>query len=158
VHIKRKVMSMFAGAALLVLPFVGLAGPAAADTACSPDADVCTVEQGVATPVGLVVVTVSAANVVTVQLTPTNPRTWVFGLPVSYPPGPPIVPGVGRTTIITTGGVVNIDTVVIPPGPPARLSLPNVAVISIHPPSPCRVAVNGFTVVFTPIIPPGPPA
>jgi hypothetical protein len=158
VHIKRMVISMFAGIALVVFPFVGLAGPAIADSACSVDANACTLGQGVATPAGLVVVTVSAGNVVTVQLTPVNPRTWVFGLPFSYPPGPPIVPGLQRITVITSGGAVNIDTVVIPPGPPARLSLPNLAVISLHPPSPCRVAVNGFTVVFTPTIPPGPPA
>jgi hypothetical protein len=37
-------------------------------------------------------------------------------------------------------------------------ALPDLAIVSIHPPSPCRVSISGTTVVFTPIIPPGPPA
>jgi hypothetical protein len=32
------------------------------------------------------------------------------------------------------------------------------AIVSIHPPSPCRVRTSGTTVTFTPIIPPRPPA
>ena len=35
--------------------------------------------------------------------------------------------------------------------------LPDLAIVSIHPPNPCRVKTTGTTVVFTPIIPPGPP-
>ncbi len=53
---------------------------------------------------------------------------------------------------------MNIDTFLIPPGPLGLFARPNLAIISIHPPGPCRVATSGTTVVFTPIIPPGPPA
>ena len=39
------------------------------------------------------------------------------------------------------------------------MAMPNLAIISIHPPGPCRVSTTGSTVTFTPIqIPPGPPA
>jgi hypothetical protein len=95
--------------------------------------------------------------VVTVHLDPIAPNTLVFGIPFAYPPGPPSLPGYTRTTISTTGGLVNIDTIQIPPGPPGRYAVPNLAVISIHPPSHCRARTTGTTVVFTPIIPPGPP-
>jgi hypothetical protein len=101
---------------------------------------------------------VTNTDVVTVTLTPTVANVVVFGIPVAVPPGPPAIPGYARTTIITAGGVINIDTITIPPGPPGRFALPDVAVISIHPPSPCRARTSGYTVTFTPVIPPGPPA
>lgn len=153
--------------ALLVLA-VGLAAglpaafapsPASAAFACDPGSDTCVVGQYTAqTPLGLVTVTVSAGSVVTVQLIPTDPSTLVFGIPVAVPPGPPGLPGYARTSITTAAGVVNIDTYLIPPGPPGRFALPSLAIVSFHPPSPCRVQTSGTTVVFTPIIPPGPPA
>jgi hypothetical protein len=92
---------------------------------------------------------------VTVVLTPTVPGTLVFGLPFTFPE-PPVAGCPGgctraRTTITTGGGVVTIDTVVLPLGTPTRFSVPSLAVISIHPPSPCRVQVVGTTVTFTPI-------
>lgn len=100
---------------------------------------------------GPVTVTVSPTNVVTVHLTPVSATTWVIGIPVSFPPGPPNLAGYARSTINTAGGVVTIDTVVTRPGPPSRFRLPNLAVISIHPPSPCRAQTVGSTVTFTPI-------
>ena len=129
--------------------------PASAQTVCDPGGDVCVVSPDVVqTPLGPVTVTVSTGNVVTVELAPTGPRTLVFGVPFSIPPGPPALPGYARTSIDTAGGLVTIDTVVLPQ---SRFALPNLAIISIHPPSPCRARTNGTTVVFTPIIPPGPP-
>jgi hypothetical protein len=134
------------------------ATPASGATACDPGTDICVVvPDTVQTPLGTVTVTVSTANIVTVQLTPTDPNTVVSGIPFALPPGPPSLPGYTRTSITTAGGVVNIDTFLVPPGPPGRFALPNLAIVSIHPPSPCRVLANGTTVVFTPIIPPGPP-
>jgi hypothetical protein len=112
----------------------------------------------VQTPLGPVTVAVTAGNVVTVQLTPTAPNTLAFGIPFAVPPGPPGLPGYARTSITTAGGVVNIDTFLLPPGPPNQIALPNLAIVSIHPPNPCRVHTTGTTVVFTPIMPPGPPA
>ncbi|MGZ4710462.1 MAG: hypothetical protein ACXWBN_17140 [Acidimicrobiales bacterium] len=133
--------------------------PVSAATVCDPGGDVCVVvPDTVQTPVGLVTVEVSASNVVTVHLDPATPNTLVFGIPFAIPPRPPSVPGYTRTTIDTAGGVVDIDTFQIPPGPPARFVLPDLAIISIHPPGPCRVQTSGTSVVFTPIIPPGPPA
>ena len=138
---------------------VAFAGPATAASACDPGSDICVVvPDTVQTPLGPVTVAVSAGNVVTVQLTPTAPSTVVAGIPLAFPPGPPTLPGYTRTSITTAGGVVNIDTFLIPPGPPGRFALPSLAIVSIHPPGPCRVRTNGTTVVFTPIIPPGPPA
>jgi hypothetical protein len=87
----------------------------------------------VPTPLGLVTVTESATNVVTAQLAPTAPNTLVLGVPFSYPPGPPAMPGYTRTSIDTAGGLVTIDAFMIPPGPRSRWALRNL-VISIHPP------------------------
>lgn len=137
---------------------VSTASPAAAATVCDPGSDTCViVPDTVQTPLGIVTVTLSAGGVVTVQLAPTAPNTLVLGIPFAIPPGPPALPGYARTSISTAGGVVNIDTIVIPPGPPGRFTLPNLAIVSIHPPGPCRARTNGMTVVFTPMIPPGPP-
>jgi hypothetical protein len=108
----------------------------------------------VQTPLGPVTIAVSAANVVTVQLTPTAPSTFVIGIPFAIPPGPPGLPGYARTSITTAGGEVDIDTFLAPAN---GFALPNLAIVSIHPPGPCRVRTSGTTVVFTPITPPGPP-
>lgn len=135
-----------------------VASPASAATACDPGTDVCVaVPDTVPTPLGPVTVSVSAGNVVTVQLAPATSCTQAIGIPFAIPPGPPGLPGYSHTTITTAGGVVNMDEF-LPPGPPCRSALPTLAVISIHPPSPCRVSTSGTTVVFTPIRPPGPPA
>jgi hypothetical protein len=51
---------------------------------------------------------------------------------------------------------VNIDTVSIPPGPPGFVftSFTGLVIVSIHPPSPCRMTVTrtatDTVVVFTP--------
>jgi len=96
-------------------------------------------------------------NVVTVQFTPVATSTLVIGIPFAIPPGPPALPGYARTSITTAGGVVNVDTFLAPPATVNGFELPDLAIVSIHPPSPCRVKTTGTTVVFTPIIPPGPP-
>jgi hypothetical protein len=90
---------------------------------------------------------------------PRPPRgTLVIGIPFAFPPGPPTLPGYARTSITTAGGVVNIDTFLAPPGAVNRFALPGLAIVSIHPPGPCRVRTSGTAVVFTPVIPPGPPS
>lgn len=43
---------------------------------------------------------------------------------------------------MTPGGVTNIDAFTTSP---ARFALPDVAVISIHPPGPCRAYTSGYT-------------
>ena len=153
----RSVAAVVVGLGVLTL---SLTAPAAqAGEVCDPGGDHCViVPDPVQTPLGLVTITVSTTNVVTVHLEPSLPRTKVFGIPFGYPPGPPAIPGYARTSISTTAGGINIDTILIPPGPPSRFSLPNVAIISIIPPGPpCRATTAGTTVTFTPITPPGPP-
>jgi hypothetical protein len=150
--------SLLLSVGLTASAVAAFAAPASAASVCDPGTDICAVvPDTVQTPLGPVTVTVSAEDVVTVQLTPAAQNTLVFGIPFAFPPGPPTLPGYTRTSITTAGGVVNIDTFLIPPGPPGRFALPNLAVVSIHPPGPCRVSTNGITVVFTPIVPPGPP-
>ncbi len=135
------------------------AAPAYAATACDPASDLCVVvPDTVQTPLGVVSVSVGDGNIVTVRLDPTTSTTRVLGVPFSYPQVAGCPGGCSRTSIDTSGGLVTIDTFQFPPGPPTRAALPSLAVISIHPPSPCRVRTTGTTVVFTPIIPPGPPA
>ncbi len=56
-----------------------------------------------------------------------------------------------------TRRVVNVDTLVNAPGAPALLAPPDLTVISIHPPGPCRARASGYTVTFTPILMPSPP-
>jgi len=149
--------SLMAVTVLGLVPIVLTTPQAQAATTCT--GDVCVVDNSVDTPLGPVTVTVSSANVVTATLTPIT-RTVVFGIPFTYPPGPPSRPGHTRTTIDTAGGIINIDEILTPPGPPSRLALPSLALISIHPPSPCRAQTSGSTVTFTPVtavIPPGPP-
>jgi hypothetical protein len=133
------------------------ASQASADSVCAPGADTCVIADTVQTPLGPVTVTVSAANVVTVQLTPIAASTLVIGIPFAIPPGPPALPGYARTSITTAGGVVNVDTFLAPPATLSGFERPDLAIVSIHPPGPCRVKTTGTTVVFTPIIPPGPP-
>jgi hypothetical protein len=151
--------TMFA-AALGIAAIVGSAGGTAANaaTSCDPSGDICVVvPDTVQTPLGQLTITASQTHVVTVRLNPLSPNTLVIGVPFAYPPGPPVIPGYVRTSIRTTGGLVNVDTIVIPPGPPGRISLPNMAIVSIHPPNPCRSHTSGATVVFTPTYPPEPP-
>jgi hypothetical protein len=110
------------------------------------------VNNTVQTPAGLVTVSVGAGHVVTVRLTPVKPNTVVRGFAGDVPAPPPNRLGYSRATFDTGGaGIVIIDTVVFPTGPTPRASVPNVALISIHPPSPCRAQTTGNTVVFTPI-------
>jgi hypothetical protein len=134
---------------------------AVAATSCDPAGDVCVVvPDTMTTPLGLVTVTTSATGAVSVRLDAIYPNTLVVGVPFALPPGLLVSScpgGCGRTSIDTVDGVVSIDTIIIPPGPPGRFALPNLAIISIHPPGPCRVRTLGTTVTFTPIIPPGPP-
>jgi hypothetical protein len=154
----RRVASLLLAAGLTAGAMTALAASSArADSVCAPGSDTCVITGAVQTPLGPVTITVSAANVVTVQLTPPLPGTLVFGIPFAIPPGPPGLPGYARTSITTAGGVVNVDTFLTPPGPPNLFALPGLAIVSIHPPGPCRVRTIGTTVVFTPISPPGPP-
>ena len=155
----RRVASLLLAAGLTVSALTALAAsPASADSACAPGTDICGITATGQTPLGPVTIAVTAANVVTVQLAPTAPSTLVIGIPFAIPPGPPGLPGYARTSITTAGGVVDIDTFLAPPGATSGFILPDLAIISIHPPSPCRVRTSGTTVVFTPVIPPGPPA
>lgn len=152
----RRAAALLLTAGLTVSAMTALAAsPAGAATVCAPGADSCVITDSVNTPLGPVTIAVSAANVVTVQLTPTAPRTLVLGIPFAIPPGPPGLPGYARTSITTAGGVVDIDTFLASPGKTTWFDL---AVVAIHPPGPCRVQTSGSTVVFTPVVPPGPPA
>ena len=145
----RSLASLLLAAGLTVSAMTVLvASPASAATVCAPGSDTCVITDSVQTPLGPVTIAVSAANAVTVQLTPTVASTLVIGIPFAIPPGPPGLPGYARTSITTTGGVVNIDTFLAP----------DLAIVSIHPPGPCRVRTSGTTVVFTPVVPSGPPA
>jgi hypothetical protein len=155
----RRVASFLLAASLAAAVPALTASSASAASVCDPGTDVCViVPDTVQTPLGPVTVTVSPANVVTVQLTPAAPGTLVIGIPFAIPPGPPALPGYARAAVTTAGGVVSIDTFTAPPGPLSQLGPPGLAIVSIHPPSPCSVRTSGTTVVFTPIIPPGPPA
>ena len=116
-----RVGSLLLSVGLTASAVAAFAAPASAASVCDPGTDICViVPDTVQTPLGPVTVSVSAENVVTVQLTPTAPNTLVFGIPFAVPPGPPGLPGYTRTSITTAGGVVNIDTFLVPPGPPGR--------------------------------------
>jgi hypothetical protein len=156
----RRLGPVVLAAGLTAGAFAG-AAPVSAATVCNPGGDACVIyPDSVQTPLGVVTVSVSAADVVTVHLAPAAPNTLVLGVAVSFPPGPPCmlppgppcIPGYARTTIETAGGLVVIDTLQSPVGPTSRFALPNLAVISIHPPNPCRAHTVGTTVVFTPIV------
>jgi hypothetical protein len=140
---------------LMTATLVGAGATAAeAATVCDPANDLCVVTPDtVQTPLGLVSVTVSSSSVVTVHLAPASANTVVVGVPFTVPAGLFLScpGGCARTSIDTSGGLVTIDTIQIPPGAPGRLTLPNLAIISIHPPGPCRARTIGTTVVFTPI-------
>jgi hypothetical protein len=154
----RRVASLLLAGGLTVSAMTALAAsPASAASVCAPGTDICVIADTVQTPLGPVTIAVSAANAVTVQLSPSAPSTLVIGIPFVFPPGPPTLPGYARTSIKTAGGVVNIDTFLAPPGAANSFALPDLAIVSIHPPGPCRVRTSGTTVVFTPVIPPGPP-
>ena len=154
----RRVASLLLAAGLTVSTMTALAAsPASAASVCTPGSDICVITDAVQTPLGPVTIAVSAANVVTVQLAPTASSTLVIGIPFAFPPGPPTLPGYARTSITTAGGVVNIDTFLAPPAAANGFALPDLAIVSIHPPGPCRVLTSGTTVVFTPVFPPGPP-
>ena len=148
----HRLASLLAGIGLTLATVVGTGAAAAnAATTCDPAGDVCVVTPDeVQTPLGLVSVAVSDAKVVTVHLDPNSANTLVLAVPFSLPGGlvASCPGGCTRTTIDTTGGLVTIDTIQLSPG---RFALPNLAIISIHPPNPCRVRVTGATVVFTPI-------
>jgi hypothetical protein len=151
IDVRFLTLAKLAFLAALVLAGAG-AAPARAATVCSSDGDTCVVVPDILqTPIGPATITVNATNQVIVQLAPTMPNTIVLGFPVTPPPGPSNLPGYARSSIDTAGGVVSLDTVQIPPGPPSRPALPSLAIVSIHPPGPCRVFTSGTTVVFTPI-------
>jgi hypothetical protein len=140
--------SLVVATAIAVVPMVGLAAPARADAICSD----CVNSQVTQTPAGVVTVSVTPDAIVTVHVDPISPNTFVFGLAFQYPPGPTVLTAYQRTSVtIQSVGTVNIDTIVYPPGPPVRPTFPNIVIISIHPPSPCRVQTVGSTVTFTPI-------
>lgn len=136
---KRLTTLVTALAAGLILGALAVLGATPASAYTSRTGDYCVVyPDTVQTPLGLVTVTVSATNVVTVHLDPTTANTLVFGVvapssTVSGCPGGCTLPGYTRTSIDTAGGLINIDTFLIPPGPPGRTALPNLAIISIHP-------------------------
>lgn len=144
---RRSTAIIVALSAMLAMMVTLGAPPAHAATVCT--GDYCVVVNTLQTPLGVATISASATHVVTVQFAPTVANTWVFGIPFSIPPGPPNF--FTRTSIATSGGLVSIDTFMIPPGPPGFAAFPNLAIISIHPPSPCRVLTSGTTVVFTPI-------
>jgi hypothetical protein len=145
----RRSLSILATVGLLVGLLTVGSTPVSADVVICPECF-----PSISTPLGNAIVTVSATNVVTVVFTPTDPvHTYVAGVPFSYPPGPPTFP-VTRNSLVTTGGTVNIDAVALPPGPPTFPTFTSLAVVSIHPPSPCRLTLTrsatSTLVVFTP--------
>jgi hypothetical protein len=154
----RRVASLLLVAGLTVSAMTAVAAsPANAASVCAPGADLCAITDAVQTPLGPVTIAVGAGDVVTVQLTPIAPSTLVIGIPFAIPPGPPGLPGYARTSITTAGAVVNIDTFLQPTAAANSFVLPGLAIVSIHPPGPCRVRTSGTAVVFTPVFPPGPP-
>lgn len=148
--IKSFVRAFFASTIFALMSAIGLMAPASATFICNLDSGICTDDSSVQTPLGLVHISVDATNVVTVHLTLDKPATRVFGRPSSIPPGPPVRPGYARISVFTTGGAVDIDTIVRPTGQPDQSNRASQVIISIHPPSPCRVSTFGTTVVFTP--------
>jgi hypothetical protein len=168
--IRTRLALLSAGLLGLVVVAGLAAGPATAAVVCSPGGDQCVVvPDTVDTPLGPATITVSATNVVTVALATTAANTLVVGLPIVLQEIPragcpggcakSCPGGCSRTTTtLDTGeGVVTIDTIVFPPGPPTRPALPSLVFVTLaHPPSPCRVTTTGTTVTFTPIAAPAP--
>ena len=104
-----RVASLLLSVGLTASAVAAFTASASAASVCDPGTDICVVvPDTVQTPLGPVTVTVSAENVVTVQLTPAVPNTVVAGIPFAIPPGPPTLPDYTRTSITTAGGVVNI--------------------------------------------------
>jgi hypothetical protein len=139
----RRGLSILAAVGLLAGLFTVGAGSVSADVVCSDCQN-----PSITTPLGAATVTVSSANVVTVDFVANDPsHTLVAALPFAIPPGPPCR---------LAGGAVNIDTVSTPPGPPnfGFTSFTGLVIVSIHPPSPCRMRVTRTAtdtlVVFTP--------
>jgi hypothetical protein len=160
----RRGLSILAAVGLLAGLFTVGAGSVSADVVCSDCQN-----PSITTPLGAATVTVSSANVVTVDFVANDPsHTLVAALPFAIPPGPPcrlaggavsLPPGPPcfvRNSLVTAGGAVNIDTVSTPPGPPnfGFTSFTGLVIVSIHPPSPCRMRVTRTAtdtlVVFTP--------
>jgi hypothetical protein len=157
-------LPLLAAVGLLAGLFTIGAGSVSADVVCSDCQN-----PSITTPLGTATVAVSPTNVVTIDFVANSPsHTFVAALPFAYPPGPPcrltgggvsIPPGPPcsvRNSLVTAGGSVNIDTVSTPPGPPnfGFTSFTGLVIVSIHPPSPCRMKVTRTTtdtlVVFTP--------
>jgi hypothetical protein len=158
----RRGLSLLAAAGLLAGLFTIGAGSVSADVVCQDCPN-----PSITTPLGTATVAVSATNVVTVDFAAIDPsHTYVAALPFAIPPGPPcrltggavlIPPGppcFTRNSLATAGGTVNIDTASIAPGFPG-FGLTGLVVISIHPPSSCRMTVTRMAtdtiVVFTPL-------
>jgi hypothetical protein len=157
----RRGLSLLAAVGLLAGLFTIGAGSVSADVVCSDCQN-----PSITTPLGAATVAVSSANVVTVEFVAINPsHTLVVALPFAVPPGPPcrltgggvsVPPGPPcfvRNSLVTAGGTVNVDTVSIPAGP-SGFTFTSLVVISIHPPSPCRMTVTrtatDTVVIFTP--------
>lgn len=89
----RRVPSLLLAAGVTVSAMTVLAAsPASAASVCAPGTDTCVITDSANTPLGPVTIAVSAANAVTVQLTPTAPSTLVIGIPFAFPPSPPTPP------------------------------------------------------------------
>jgi hypothetical protein len=147
----RRGLSLLAAVGMLAGLFTIGAGSVAADVVCSDCQN-----PSITTPLGAATVTVSPATVVTVDFVANDPsHTLVVSLPFAIPPGPP-GRGFVRSSLVTAGGTVNIDTVSVPPGPPGFgfISITSLVIVSIHPPGPCRMTVTRTAtdtiVVFTP--------
>ena len=154
----RRLGAAILGIGLIVTALTGLgAGPATASSACSVGGDVCTVKPDTAqTPLGLVTVTVTAGDVVTMHTDPTAPNTVVVGVPIKLPLGVLVLgcaSGCGRTSIETPGGLVSMDTIIFPPD---TLALPSLAILSIFPLATVPGPNRRDNLVFTPIFPPRP--
>jgi len=151
VQFRRVIASLIVAVGLVGVSVLGLATPSYAAVGTG---------NGVQTPAGIVFVTTSATNVVTVSLIPTPPNIFVFGDPFATSPTPPnIVPGFTRTLIPAgSGGTVAVDTIIptppnIVPSPPdifPGFSLPTLVIISIQAPTRDRVSTVGTTVTFIP--------
>jgi hypothetical protein len=147
----RRGLSLLAAVGLLAGLFTIGAGSVSADVVCSDCQN-----PSITTPLGAATIAVSPTNVVTIDFVANDPsHTFVAALPFAIPPGPP-GRGFVRNSLVTAGGTVNIDTVSIPPGPPgfAFTSFTGLVIVSIHPPSPCRMTVTrsatDTVVIFTP--------
>lgn len=144
VQFRRVIASLIVAVGLVGVSVLGLATPSYAAVGTG---------NGVQTPAGIVFVTTSATNVVTVSLSPTPPNVFVFGDPFATTPSPPqIFPGFTRT-LISAGSVGTVAVDTISPTPPQifpGFSLPTLVIISIQAPARDRVSTVGTTVTFVP--------